>query len=164
MRSVAYAGDGLRVNGERIYIQGVNQHHDFGSLGAAFNVKVAELGCNSVRKSHNPPARELLDLANELGILILDEIFDTWRGAKVVNDFSLIFNEWYEADLRNFIRRGRNHLSVVLRSYGNEVVEQRKACRSNGHALVVIHAKAGASGPLTVTASAKGLKGAEVTL
>ncbi|KAK3368261.1 hypothetical protein B0H63DRAFT_455051 [Podospora didyma] len=95
----------------RIYIQGVNQHHDFGSLGAAFNLRAAEqlfgmlqdLGCNSVRTSLNLLARELLGLADELGILILDEIFDTWQGAKVLNNFSLIFNE----------------------CYGNEVVEQR---------------------------------------
>ncbi|KAK3315860.1 glycoside hydrolase superfamily [Apodospora peruviana] len=133
VRTLSYSGDGLRVNGERIYIQGVNQHHDFGSLGSAFNVRAAErqfemltdLGVNSVRTSHNPPARELLDMADEMGILMLDEIFDTWAVAKVVNDFNLIFNEWYEADLRSFIRRDRNHPSVVIWSYGNEVVEQR---------------------------------------
>ncbi|KAK0650042.1 glycoside hydrolase superfamily [Cercophora newfieldiana] len=133
IRTVQYAADGIKVNGQRVYIQGVNQHHDLGSLGAAFNVRAAErqlemlqdMGCNAVRTSHNPPSRELLDIADELGILMLDEIFDTWNSRKVRNDFHLIFPDWYEADLRSFIRRDRNHPSVVVWSFGNEVAEQR---------------------------------------
>lgn len=82
VRTVQYTGDGLRINGQRVYLQGVNQHHDLGSLGAAFNVRAAErqlemlqdMGCNAVRTSHNPPSRELLDIADELGMLIMDEV------------------------------------------------------------------------------------------
>jgi beta-galactosidase len=132
IRSVEYKNDGIWVNGHRVYLQGVCQHHDLGSLGAAFNTRAAarqlevlqDMGANAVRTAHNPPAPELLDLADEMGILILDEIFDTWQNQKVKNDFHLIFNDWHEADLRAFLRRDRNHPSIVMWSYGNEIAEQ----------------------------------------
>lgn len=139
IRSVTYAGDGLRVNGQRVYMQGVCQHHDLGSLGAAFNVRAAErqlemlqeMGTNAIRTSHNPPAPELLDLADRMGFLVLDEIFDTWGSHKVKNDFQTIFADWSEPDLRAFIRRDRNHPSIWAWSFGNEVAEQTS---SNGAA------------------------------
>lgn len=134
IRSVEYNPDkGLLINGQRVDIQGVNQHHDLGAIGVAFNVRAAErrfellqeMGSNAMRMSHNPPAPELLDLADEMGFLVLDEIFDCWQIGKVANDFHLIFDDWHEADLRNMARRDRNHASVVLWSYGNEVSEQQ---------------------------------------
>lgn len=132
IRTVEYQGDGLYINGERIYIQGVCQHHDLGSLGAAFNVHAAErqlqmlqeMGSNSVRTSHNVPDQSLLHLADKMGILIMDEIFDTWYYEKTPNDFHSIFPDWSEPDLRSFIRRDRNHPSVWAWGYGNEVQEQ----------------------------------------
>ncbi|KAH7134913.1 glycoside hydrolase superfamily [Dendryphion nanum] len=132
IRSLQYSGDGLRINGERIYLQGVCQHHDLGSLGSAFNIPAAErqlellqdMGSNAIRTSHNPPAPELLDLADRLGVLVLDEIFDTWATKKTKNDFQTIFADWSEPDLRAFIRRDRNHPSIWAWSYGNEVAEQ----------------------------------------
>lgn len=132
IRTVKYKGDGLYVNGERIYIQGVCQHHDLGSLGAAFNIHAAErqlqmlqdMGSNSVRTSHNVPDQALLHLADKMGILILDEIFDTWNYHKTPHDFQSIFADWSEPDLRSFVRRDRNHPSVWAWSYGNEVQEQ----------------------------------------
>ncbi|KAK5655152.1 hypothetical protein OQA88_6051 [Cercophora sp. LCS_1] len=132
VRSVEVTPDGLKINNERIYLKGVNQHHDLGALGSAWNSVAGarqieyleEMGCNMIRTSHNPPAPELLDLADKHGILILDEIFDTWASRKVRNDFHLIFGDWSEADLRSFVRRDRNHPSVVIWSYGNEIAEQ----------------------------------------
>ena len=123
---------GLFVNGERIYIRGVNQHHDLGALGAAFNMRAAErqleillgLGCNSIRTAHNPPAPGLLDLADRMGILVVDEIFDCWERKKAPLDFHLIFPDWHEQDVRAFIQRDRNHPSVMMWSLGNEVGEQ----------------------------------------
>ncbi|KAI1360608.1 glycoside hydrolase superfamily [Xylaria arbuscula] len=123
---------GLLVNGEHVRIQGVNQHHDLGALGAAFNLRAAErqleilrdLGVNAIRTSHNPPAPELLDLLDRKGFLVMDEIFDCWEIGKTTNDFHLIFPDWNEADLRNFLRRDRNHPSIYLWSVGNEVPEQ----------------------------------------
>lgn len=123
---------GLLVNGTKIKIQGVNQHHDLGALGAAFNVRAAqrqlemlrELGCNAIRLSHNPPAPELLDLTDQMGFLVIDEVFDSWERKKTPHDFHLIFPDWHEADTRSFIRRDRNHPSVIAWSFGNEVGEQ----------------------------------------
>lgn len=123
---------GLLVNNEPIKIQGVNQHHDLGALGAAFNVRAAErqleilkeLGCNAIRLAHNPPAPELLELTDRMGFLVVNEIFDSWERKKTPHDFHLIFPEWHEADARSFVRRDKNHPSIILWSFGNEVGEQ----------------------------------------
>jgi beta-galactosidase len=123
---------GILVNGEHIPIKGVNQHHDLGALGAAFNLRAAErqlqvlqeMGCNAIRVAHNPPAPELLELTDRMGFLVVNEIFDCWERKKNPHDFHLIFPEWYEPDARAFIRRDRNYPSVILWSFGNEVGEQ----------------------------------------
>jgi beta-galactosidase len=123
---------GLYVNGEHIYLKGANQHHDLGGLGSAFNRRAAqrqletlrEMGCNAIRVSHNPPAPELLDLADRMGFLVMDEIFDVWYRMKTPYDFHLIFADWHEQDLRAFMQRDRNRPSVFLWSVGNEVGEQ----------------------------------------
>ena len=123
---------GIYVNGELVYIQGANQHHDLGALGAAFNTRAAErqlellreMGCNTIRTAHNPPAPELLDLADQMGFLVIDEIFDCWERKKTPHDFHLIFPDWHEQDVRAFIRHDRNHPSVIMWSLGNEVGEQ----------------------------------------
>ncbi|MHB9055106.1 MAG: beta-galactosidase GalB [Paludibacteraceae bacterium] len=123
---------GLFVNGEHIKIQGVNQHHDLGALGAAFNVRAAkrqlellqEMGCNAIRMAHNPPSPELLKLTDRMGFLVVNEIFDSWERKKTPLDFHLVFPEWAGADTRSFVRRDRNHPSVIMWSFGNEVGEQ----------------------------------------
>jgi beta-galactosidase len=133
IRDVMFDGKkGVIVNGKSVYINGVNQHHDLGALGGAFNVKAAqrqlellkEMGCNAIRMAHNPPAPELLDLTDKMGFLVINEIYDSWEMKKTPLDFHLIFPEWYEQDLRSLIRRDKNHPSVILWSYGNEVGEQ----------------------------------------
>lgn len=133
IRSLTFdALKGVLVNGEPVRIQGVNQHHDLGALGAAFNVRAAqrqleilrELGCNAIRLAHNPPAPELLDLTDKMGFLVIDEIFDNWERKKTPLDFHLIFPDWYEPDTRAFVRRDRNHPSIIAWSFGNEVGEQ----------------------------------------
>lgn len=138
---------GLLVNGEHIYVKGINQHHDLGAIGAAFNYRaaerhleiLAELGCNAIRMSHNPPAAELLDLADEMGFVVFDEIFDCWVNGKTTNDFHLIFDDWHEADLRSFLRRDRNHASIVAWSVGNEISEQtQEVGAERGQKLVEI--------------------------
>ncbi|MGQ1890743.1 beta-galactosidase GalB [Thermophagus sp. OGC60D27] len=123
---------GLIVNGEHIPIKGVNQHHDLGALGAAFNKRAAErqleilreMGCNAIRMAHNPPAPELLELTDRMGFLVVDEVFDCWERKKTPHDFHLIFPEWHEQDLRAMVRRDKNCPSVFLWSFGNEVGEQ----------------------------------------
>jgi len=133
VRSVRFDPEqGLLVNDERVQIRGVNLHHDLGALGTAFDVQAAgrqlrrlqRMGANAVRMSHNPPAPELLELADRMGLLVLDEVFDSWQMRKTALDFHLVFDDWHEADLRAMLRRDRNHPSVVLWSIGNEVGEQ----------------------------------------
>ena len=133
IRTVAFdAARGLLINGERVPIQGVCDHHDLGALGAALNVRALErqleilhdMGCNAIRTSHNPPAPELLDLADRIGFVVMDEAFDCWARGKKPNDYHLLFADWHEKDLRAIVRRDRNHPSVVLWSIGNEVGEQ----------------------------------------
>ena len=133
IRTVAMNGrDGLVVNGEKVKLQGVNNHHDLGALGAAFNIRAAErqleilreMGVNALRMSHNPPASELLDLADRMGFVVIDEVFDAWERKKTPLDFHLIFKDWGEQDLRAMLRRDRNHPSVIMWSIGNEVGEQ----------------------------------------
>jgi len=123
---------GIYVNGERVYIKGVNMHHDLGALGAAFNFRAAQrqlemlrdLGVNAIRMSHNPPAPELLELTDKMGFLVVDEAFDVWLRKKTPLDFHLVFPDWHEQDLRALVRRDRNHPSVIIWSIGNEVGEQ----------------------------------------
>jgi beta-galactosidase len=126
---------GVIVNGEPIRLRGVNQHHDLGALGAAFNFRAAErqlemlqeMGCNAVRMSHNPPAPELLELTDRMGFLVVDESFDVWERKKTPLDFHLIYPDWHEQDMRALVRRDRNHPSVIMWSVGNEVGEQYTA-------------------------------------
>lgn len=84
---------------------------------------LAQMGCNAIRTSHNPPAPELLDLCDSMGFLVMNEAFDVWRRNKTAYDYAMFFEEWYEKDLRDFILRDRNHPCVVMWSIGNEVLE-----------------------------------------
>lgn len=131
---------GFLLNGESVELKGVCNHHDLGALGAALNVRalerqleiMKEMGVNAVRTSHNPPAPELLELADRMGLLVMDEAFDAWRRSKKKNDYHLLFDDWHEKDLRALVRRDRNHPSVILWSTGNEIGEQRGA---EGHKI-----------------------------
>lgn len=133
IRSVEFSPtEGVIINGERVYLKGVNQHHDLGALGAAFNMRAAErqleilreMGCNAIRMAHNPPAPGLLELTDRMGFLVINEIFDSWERKKTPYDFHLIFPDWWEADTRAFVQRDRNAPSVIMWSFGNEVGEQ----------------------------------------
>ncbi len=123
---------GFLLNGRRVQLQGVCNHHDLGALGTAVNRRALErqleilkrMGTNAIRTSHNPPAPELLELADRMGFLVMDEAFDMWGRPKVKNGHGKYFAEWGERDLRDMIRRDRNHPSVVMWSIGNEILEQ----------------------------------------
>ena len=123
---------GFMLNGRRVRINGVCNHHDLGVLGTAINASalarqiriLQEMGCNAIRTSHNPPAPELLDLCDRMGMLVLDEAFDCWKEGKTPNDYSTLFKEWHEKDIRALVRRDRNHPCVVAWSAGNEIREQ----------------------------------------
>lgn len=107
-------------------------HHDLGALGAAFNIVAAErqlrimkeMGANAIRTSHNPPAPELVALCDRMGFLMQLELADAWRKGKRKNDYSVLFDDWSEADMRSLVRHYRNHPSVIMWSLGNEVPDQ----------------------------------------
>jgi len=133
IRSAVFDKDrGFLLNGRRVKMRGVNLHHDAGGLGAAVPERVWELrlqslkamGANAIRTSHNPPAQEFLDLCDRLGFLVMNEAFDEWTQGKVAEGYHQYFAEWAERDVTDFVRRDRNHPSVVLWSAGNEIGEQ----------------------------------------
>lgn len=123
---------GFQLNGQTRKFKGVCLHHDLGPLGAAVNEAairrqltiLKDMGCDAIRTAHNMPATLLLDLCDEMGFLVIDEAFDEWKRAKCRNGYNTLFDDWAEKDLVNFIRRDRNHPSIVLWSIGNEVPEQ----------------------------------------
>jgi len=123
---------GFLLNGRYMKLHGVCNHHDLGALGAAVNRRATERqlqimkagGVNAIRTSHNPPSPELLEYADRLGLVVMDEAFDMWRIPKVPNGYSKYFDEWSERDVRDMVRRDRNHPSIILWSIGNEVPEQ----------------------------------------
>ena len=123
---------GFWLNGKNFKINGVCEHHDFGCLGAALNEdalhrklsKLKAMGVNSIRSSHNPPAPELLNMCDTMGLIVMDESFDMWRRKKTQNDYARFFDEWHERDLADLVLRDRNHPSILMWSIGNEVLEQ----------------------------------------
>ena len=126
------AKTGFWLNGKNFKLNGVCEHHDFGCLGAALNedalhrklTKLKAMGVNAIRCSHNPPAPELLNMCDTMGIIVMDESFDMWRRRKTQNDYARFFDEWHERDLTDMVLRDRNHPSVLMWSIGNEVLEQ----------------------------------------
>lgn len=123
------AETGFWLNGKNFKIKGVCVHHDGSAFGAAVPLAVWErrltelrkLGANAIRTAHNPPAPEFLALADKMGFLIMDELFDQWTVAKNPFDYHLYFNEWAKRDVRDTVRRDRNHPSIILYSAGNEI-------------------------------------------
>jgi beta-galactosidase len=134
IRSIEFtARKGFLLNGRRVEIKGTCNHHDLGSLGAAINTSalrrqvniLKDMGCNSLRTSHNPPAPELLELADQMGFLVWDEAFDCWKHGKKKLDYNKLYDEWHERDLKAMVHRDRNNPSVFIWSIGNEVMDQR---------------------------------------
>jgi beta-galactosidase len=135
IRTIAFdKAQGFLLNGRHLKLQGVCMHHDLGALGAAVNRRATERqlqilkdgGVNAIRTSHNPPSPELLEFTDRLGLLVMDESFDMWRIPKVPNGYSKYFDEWSERDIRDMLRRDRNHPSIILWSIGNEIPEQNR--------------------------------------
>jgi beta-galactosidase len=122
---------GLIVNGTNLKLNGVCEHHDLGALGAAFNVNalrrrfmlLKEMGVNAIRTAHNPPAPELMDLADEMGFFVVSEAFDMWERPKTPYDYARFFPEWAAKDVRSWVRRDRNHPSLLMWSIGNEIYD-----------------------------------------
>ncbi|MFD2034690.1 glycoside hydrolase family 2 TIM barrel-domain containing protein [Belliella marina] len=123
---------GFTLNGKHVKLKGVNNHHDGGPLGSAVldythkrQLEILKgMGCNAIRMSHNPPSPELLAYADSLGFVVINEIFDEWMDGKTPAGYASNFEEWYERDIENWIKRDRNHPSIIAWSIGNELKEQ----------------------------------------
>ena len=131
-RSIAFTPkEGLFLNGRRLKLHGVCEHHDLGCLGAAFHLTalerqfkiLREMGVNAIRTSHNPPAPEFMELADRMGFLIVSEAFDMWERPKTTYDYARFFIEWAQRDVASWVRRDRNHPSLLLWSIGNEIYD-----------------------------------------
>jgi beta-galactosidase len=132
IRSLAWSTEnGLVLNGKSIKLTGGSVHHDHGPLGAAAFDRAEErkvellkaAGHNAVRTAHNPPSSAFLDTCDRLGLLVLDEPFDTWKANKVKFDYGRDFDEWWKHDVSSMVLRDRNHPSIVIWGIGNEIPE-----------------------------------------
>ncbi|MDZ7680506.1 MAG: glycoside hydrolase family 2 TIM barrel-domain containing protein [Fodinibius sp.] len=133
IRDITYkTNEGFFLNGEQIKMHGVNLHHDGGPVGAAVPIGVWErrlkklkaMGVNAIRTAHNPMSPEFMDLCDRMGFLVMDEVFDEWTYGKREYTYHRYFEDWWEKDLKAFIKRDRNHPSVVMWSAGNEIGER----------------------------------------
>lgn len=131
IRSLTWGRDGLKMNGERIILNGACIHHDNGILGACCYADsewrkiriLKESGYNAIRSAHNPCSKALLDACDALGMLVMDEYIDHWYIHKTQYDYVDHFDAWWEQDLTDMVEKDFNHPSVILYSTGNEVSE-----------------------------------------
>ena len=125
------AQKGFFLNGRHMKLNGVCEHHDLGALGAVFNKSamkrkyriLKEMGVNAVRGAHNMMAVGAIELADEMGLLVLSEAFDMWERPKTIYDYARFFKEWSAKDVESWVKRDRNHPSVILWSIGNEIYD-----------------------------------------
>ncbi len=132
---------GIRINGKTVKLKGGCLHHDNGLLGAVSLYaaeerkvkKLKEEGFNAIRTAHNPPSAALIEACDRLGMYIFDEAFDAWGIAKRSGDYSQFFANDHQKDLTAFVKRDRNHPSVIMWSTGNEIPE--RGGLNNGYSL-----------------------------
>ncbi len=121
--------EGFSINGQRMKLNGVCLHQEFSVLGCAVHpdlirrqfAALKRMGVNAVRTAHNPPSSVFMDLADEMGMLVVSEFSDVWAIGKTAHDYSNYFDRWHERDAASWIRRDRSRPSVVLWSIGNEI-------------------------------------------
>lgn len=131
---------GFWLNGKNFKIKGVCLHGEVGALGVAVPLSawrrrlaaLKSLGVNAIRTAHAPPAPEFLDLCDQMGFLVMDEMFDAWTVAKNPYDYHLYFRDWSQIDTRDTVQRDRNHPSIILYSAGNEIHDTPNALLANG--------------------------------
>ncbi len=129
------AENGLRINGQTVKLRGACIHHDNGVIGAATIARAEErrieilkaAGFNAIRMAHHPASQALLKACDRLGMLVMDESFDTWTENKSPFDYALNFPEWWERDIAAMVHKDFNHPSVILYSIGNEIPETGSA-------------------------------------
>ena len=122
---------GFSLNGRKLKLNGVCEHHDLGCLGAAYHSQAMRrkleilktMGVNAIRTAHNMPAQDLMELTDEMGILVVSESFDCWESPKNPYDYARFFPQWYQKDVESWVRRDRNHPSLIMWSIGNEIYD-----------------------------------------
>lgn len=143
-RTIEFTTDnGFYLNGRQLKLNGVCLHHDLGALGAAVypdaiirQLKLLrEMGVNAIRTSHNPPAKVFMELADEMGFLVMSEILDMWIRPKTTYDYARFFEAWIEKDVASWIRRDRNHPSLIMWSVGNEIYDTHADAKIGGELL-----------------------------
>lgn len=131
-RSIAFDPEqGFLLNGRKVKLNGVCEHHDLGALGAAFHRTamarkfriLKEMGVNALRGTHNMTAPAVVELADQMGILMISEAFDMWERSKTTYDYARFFEEWSERDVESWVMRDRNHPSIIMFSIGNEIYD-----------------------------------------
>ncbi len=131
-RSIAFDPEqGFLLNGRKVKLNGVCEHHDLGALGAAFHRTamarkfhiLKEMGVNALRGTHNMTAPAVVELADQMGILMISEAFDMWERSKTTYDYARFFREWSERDVESWVMRDRNHPSIIMFSIGNEIYD-----------------------------------------
>ncbi|RDV24315.1 DUF4982 domain-containing protein [Alteromonas aestuariivivens] len=129
VREIAWKTDtGFWINGKNVKIQGVAEHYEGGPVGGAWTKPLLrwklqllkDMGVNTIRLGHNPYPPMFYDLADELGLMLMDEIFDGWK-QKALHDYGAHhFDKWWNTDLKEWVTRNRNHPSIIIYSVGNE--------------------------------------------
>lgn len=131
-RSIAFDPEqGFLLNGRKVKLNGVCEHHDLGALGAAFHRAamarkfriLKEMGVNALRGTHNMTAPAVVELADQMGILMISEAFDMWERSKTTYDYARFFKEWSERDVESWVMRDRNHPCIIMFSIGNEIYD-----------------------------------------
>ena len=120
--------NGFFLNGKQVKLRGVCDHLEAGPTGSMYTEKLLrwkiqllkDMGCNAIRTAHNPQIPVFYDLCDEMGMLVLDEIFDGWSRKAPFDYGEQAFAEWWKRDLRSFINRDRNHPCIFAYSVGNE--------------------------------------------
>ena len=136
IRTVEFSKEfGFRLNGKKIFLQGIANHHDLGAVGAAAHEaaisrmmdKIKAFGFNHIRTSHNPYSEAFLRMADEKGLLIVDELYDKWSNTLAWAGRKPWTTIWWE-NLMEWVKRDRNHPSVIMWSLGNELQFQEERC------------------------------------
>jgi len=167
IRSISFsATEGFKLNEQSVLLQGACMHHDNYMLGAAAYDRAEErrveaikdAGFNAIRTAHNPPSRAFLDTCDRLGILVIDEAFDTWTQEKWdhVDDYSKYFANWWDQDLDSMVLRDRNHASIIVWSIGNEIPEQGDSGAATAEMLTNYIWVLDSTRPVTVAANKAG--------
>ncbi|MDD3277289.1 MAG: glycoside hydrolase family 2 TIM barrel-domain containing protein [Lachnospiraceae bacterium] len=128
---------GFLLNGVKCKLNGVCEHHDLGCLGSAYHTQamrrkleiLKNMGVNAIRLTHNMHAEDVLALADEMGILLVSEAFDMWESPKTTYDYARFFPQWYKKDVKSWVKRDRNHPSVIMWSIGNEIYDTHSSDR-----------------------------------